>query len=252
MKGNKNKNSFIRPISIVSMALLILLFLCSFFFFSCTFNENPEDKIDIGEEDPYTQDPNVLVKEKEEAEDTETEEIEEESKEEDEKDKDNGDNGNGTGDENNSENGETDTETKEEESPDVTINVYYADSTVQYLAGEKRIISDNHKYLLAFTELLKPPIEPGHIKLVPDTTKINKINFDSGNINLDLSSEFIENRFKSDAVDILLVYSIVNTLTEFSEVNTVSFYINGERLNTLGQLDISQPIYRDTSWIKKD
>ena len=40
--------------------------------------------------------------------------------------------------------------------------------------------------------------------------------------------------------------------TEFSEVNTVSFYINGKRLNTLGQLDISNSLYRDESWIKKN
>lgn len=101
-------------------------------------------------------------------------------------------------------------------------------------------------------ELLKSPLEPGHIALVPETTKVNKISFDNGNVTLDLSPEFVNDRFKSDAVDILLVYSIVNTLTEFPEINTVDLYISGERLNTIGQLDISSPIYRDESWIREN
>ncbi|MFZ3105800.1 MAG: GerMN domain-containing protein [Candidatus Hydromicrobium sp.] len=98
--------------------------------------------------------------------------------------------------------------------------------------------------------MLKPPLEPGHRTLVPATTKVNKISFDNGNIALDLSPEFVNDRFEGDAVDILLVHSIVNTFTEFPEVNTVSFYINGKRLNTLGQLDISNSLYRNESWIK--
>ncbi len=141
---------------------------------------------------------------------------------------------------------------EEKEAPQpLTTNVYYADSQVQYLVGEERIISASHKYLSAFLELLKPPLEPGHMMLVPENTRVNRISFENGNIELDLSKEFVDERFISNAVDVLLVYSIVNTMTEFDEVNTVTFFVEGQRLDLLGQLDISSPLYRDKSWIKE-
>ena len=227
----------------ILLLFLLFIFVISFTFYACSFNNQPKDKIDVGEEDPFLNQSNTSnnnedlksetmqgSKEEETTEEDEQTDLENEEELEEDKDKE-------TSEENN-------------EIGPLTVKVYYADSNVQYLVGEERIISGTHKYLSAFMELLKPPLEPGHEPLVPATTKINKISFDNGNIALDLSPEFVNDRFEGDAVDILLMYSIVNTFTEFSEVNTVSFYIDGKRLNTLGQLDISSSLYRDESWIK--
>jgi spore germination protein GerM len=73
-----------------------------------------------------------------------------------------------------------------------------------------------------------------------------------GNIDLDLSKNFIEDRFVSDPADILLIHSVVNTLTEFKEVNTVTFYIDGGKGSSLGQVDISAPVFRDESFNQKN
>lgn len=132
------------------------------------------------------------------------------------------------------------------------VKVYYANADSSALIGEERIIKGSHKYLEAFLELIKPPITPGLVKLVPDTTKVIKLSDKNGNIDLDLSKNFIDDRFKSDPTDILLVYSIVDTLTEFKEINTVTFYIDGKKGSVLGQLDISGPIFRDESLIQKN
>jgi len=132
----------------------------------------------------------------------------------------------------------------------LTIKAYYANSDGNALVGEERVIEGSHKYLEAFLELMKPPVSPGLVKLVPGTTKVNKITDKNGNIDLDLSKNFVDDRFKSDLTDILLIHSIVNTLTEFKEINTVTFYIDGEKGTTLGQLDISGPIFRDESSIQ--
>ena len=229
----------------ILLLFLLFIFVISFTFYACSFNNQPKDKIDVGEEDPFLNQSNTSNNNEDLKSETRQDSKEEETTEEDEQ----------TDLENEEELEEDkDKETSEEskETEPLNIKVYYADSIVQYLVGEERIISGTHKYLSAFMELLKPPLEPGHMTLVPATTKINKISFDSGNIALDLTPEFVNDRFKSDTVDILLVYSIVNTFTEFPEVNTVSFYINGKRLNTLGQLDISNSLYRDESWIKKN
>jgi spore germination protein GerM len=229
----------------ILLLFLLFIFVISFTFYACSFNNQPKDKIDVGEEDPFLNQSNTSnnnedlksetmqdSKEEETTEEDEQTDLKNEEELEEDKDK------------------ETSEESKETES--LTIKVYYADSIVQYLVGEERIISGTHKYLSAFMEILKPPLEPGYKTLVPPTTKVNKISFDNGNIALDLSPEFVNDKFESDAGDILLVYSIVNTFTEFPEVNTVSFYINGEKLDTLGQLDISNPLYRYESWIREN
>ena len=233
----------------ILLLFLLFIFVISFTFYACSFNNQPKDKIDVGEEDSFLNQSNTSnnnedlksetrqdggeeeIAEEETTEENEQTDLENEEELEEDKDK------------------EISEESKETES--LTIKVYYADSTVQYLVGEERIISSTYKYISAFMELLKPPLEPGHFMLIPENTKVNRISFDNGNITLDLSSEFVEERFKGDAVDVLLVYSVVNTFTEFSEINTVTFYVNGQRLNTLGQLDISNPLYRDESWIKE-
>jgi germination protein M len=144
---------------------------------------------------------------------------------------------------------ETTTETTE---AGLTIKVYYANADVSALVAEERIVGSSHKYLEAFLELMKPPINPGLERLVPETVKVNKLSVKNGNIDLDLSKNFIDDRFKSDLRDILLVHSIATTLTEFKEINTVTFYIDGKKGTAIGEADISVPIFRDESYIQKN
>jgi len=98
---------------------------------------------------------------------------------------------------------------------------------------------------------MKPPADSNLHQLVPETTKINSIIVEDGLAKVDISKEFVEDRFQSDTVDIMLVYSIVNTLTEFPEINSVSLYIDGEKLDILGQLAIDEPIFRRSDLIKE-
>jgi germination protein M len=133
---------------------------------------------------------------------------------------------------------------------EIAINVYYLDSMGEYLVGEARIVSSENKYVDALYELMKLPIDSSLYRLVPDSTKINSIVVEDGLAKVDFSKEFIEDRITSDTEDNLLIYSIVNTLTEFPEVNSVSFYIDGEKLDTLGELDVSGIFFRRNDLIK--
>jgi len=157
-----------------------------------------------------------------------------------------------TGDQSSEENAEEsqDEETTEasEETSDndggIAINVYYSDEQTSYLVGEKRMVSSENRYVDALYELMKLPTDSSLVILIPDTTKINNIIVEGGIAKVDLSKDFIDDRFDSDTVDNLLIYSIVNTLTEFSEVDAVTFYIDGKKLDILGFIDIKDPIYR--------
>ena len=144
------------------------------------------------------------------------------------------------------------TENNNSSNEEVTINVYYSDQTGEYLIGEARILSGNSKYVDAISEMMKEPIDSSLVKLIPESTKINSVTVKDGMANVDLSKNFVDDRFVSDTIDILLIYSIVNTLTEFPDVNSVQFYIDGTRLDILGMLDLQEPSFRRSDLIKKD
>lgn len=131
-----------------------------------------------------------------------------------------------------------------------TINVYYANSSGEYLIGEARDVEGSSKLVDAFYEMMKDPVDSSLFVLVPSTTKINSIKaFDDGIAKVDLSRSFLDDRFISDTVDILLIHAIANTLTEFEEIIGVELYIDGEKLDIIGQLDIKDPIYRRSDLI---
>ncbi len=154
---------------------------------------------------------------------------------------------NGSLEENNQTQAEDEQATSEGE---LTIKVYYADQQGEYLVGESRKVSSENKYTEALYELMKLPVDSSLIRIIPDTTIINSVKVEGGLASVDLSANFVDDRIVSDTADILLVYSIVNTLTEFSDVDSVAFYIDGEKLDILGMLDVSGPVYRRNDLIK--
>jgi germination protein M len=143
------------------------------------------------------------------------------------------------------------TQSSDTQGGEITINVYYADENVEYLIGEARIISGTNKYIDAIAEMMKEPVDSSLNKLIPETTKINGVIFQDGLVKVDLSKNFVDDRSVSESMDVLLVYSIVNTLTEFQDVNSVEFFIDGVKLDVLGMLDLQEPQFRRSDLIKK-
>ena len=135
---------------------------------------------------------------------------------------------------------------------EITINVYYSDQMAEYLIAESRIISSENKYVDTLYELMTKPIDNSLTPLMPDTTIINSVIIEESNAKVDLSQEFLDDRFVSDTVDRLLVGSIANTLTQFSEINSITLYVNGEKLDNLGGLDIQEPVFRQNDLIKNN
>ncbi len=106
------------------------------------------------------------------------------------------------------------------------VNLYFVDNTSGILAKEERIIDSKelidlpYKYILDL--LLAGPEKEGLVTAIPENTKLNSVTFEKGIVTVDLSEEFLN----SDGTN--SIYSIVDTLTEFTEVNGVKFTINGE------------------------
>ena len=79
----------------------------------------------------------------------------------------------------------------------------------------------------------------------PHGTSLKSISIDGDLIKVDISKEFIENQ-NGNANDCLLaIYSIVNSLTEVTEIEQVQFFIDGVSVESYkGYFALNKPFLR--------
>ena len=98
---------------------------------------------------------------------------------------------------------------------------------------------------MAMERLILGPAAPDRYRSVPVGTGLISISVEGGNARVDLSKEFIDGHGGGSAEEIMSVYSIVNTLTEFSTIEAVIFLVEGKKIETItGHLDLSEPTKR--------
>ena len=118
---------------------------------------------------------------------------------------------------------------KEEETE---ITLYYIDNTSLVLTSQKRKISAknliNNPYMAVLTELINGPYNDDNLKSdIPKGTKVNSAKVEKGILTIDLSSDFLNYK------EMNAVYQIVNTETEFTEVEKVKITIDGKETDGL-------------------
>ena len=128
------------------------------------------------------------------------------------------------------------------------ITVYYPDDAGMSLVPVEREIkfsNDEEKYISAVNCLLDVPNEDNITKIFPDGAKIRRISRDGNTAVVDLDSGITKNFVGGSTGEEFLINSVVETLTEFDEVNQVRFLIDGQAVETLaGHMDLSEPIKR--------
>ena len=122
-------------------------------------------------------------------------------------------------------------EISEEQNLETEIKLYFTDSTSNILTYEirkinsKELIQNPYKYILEL--LFKGPINNKYKNEIPDGTKINNVNLKKEILYIDLSEEFLNSNGMNS------IYSIVNTMCQFNEIEKIKITINGEDTNTL-------------------
>ncbi len=123
-------------------------------------------------------------------------------------------------------------EITEEQLRQTIVSLYYKNKETNKLMPEARLIDVkelcNNPYEKLVTLLLEDPKSEKLEKAIAEGTKINKVELKGDVIYLDLSKEFIENQESDSYLEKLSIDSIVNTLTELNEVNSVKILIEGE------------------------
>ena len=133
----------------------------------------------------------------------------------------------------------------------LTVNVYYPNEQGTKLLPSSRKIetgSSKDKYTAALESLMKGPTEKGQTAIFPKKAKLLSVTMKNGMAVVNFSKELQTNFVGGSTGEEMLVGSIVNTLTEFSEVKNVHILVEGKNIETLsGHMDLSLPISRMTN-----
>ncbi|NLC53596.1 MAG: GerMN domain-containing protein [Firmicutes bacterium] len=102
----------------------------------------------------------------------------------------------------------------------------------------------------ALRELIKGPETVGLQPVLPPKTTVRNLEIESGLAVVDLSQEAVRID-RGSWGEALVVWSLVNTLTKFPEVEAVRILIEGQPVETLaGHFDLSRPLRRNEQAIR--
>ncbi|AGB40469.1 sporulation/spore germination protein [Halobacteroides halobius DSM 5150] len=123
------------------------------------------------------------------------------------------------------------------------VKVYFGDQQAQYLVSKIREVELDDLYINSIKELIKGPQSKELMKTIPSQTKLLNIKVEDGLARVNFSRELIDNHWGGTAGEMITVYSIVNTLAQFKEINRVRILVNGKQIKTLvGHLDLTHPL----------
>lgn len=129
-------------------------------------------------------------------------------------------------------------EISEEQETQTKIILYFENIETGELEAETQIIDVkkllNEPYKEMVNLLIKGPQSSNLKKLIPDGTILNEIKIENGCAIINFSNEFLN--FENDEKKFKIINSIVNTLTNLKEINSVSFLINGEKNEKLSEI----------------
>ncbi|HHV62173.1 MAG TPA: GerMN domain-containing protein [Firmicutes bacterium] len=139
------------------------------------------------------------------------------------------------------------------------VVLYFAQSTPTefYLGTETRDIEGMGAGLpviarRALEELVRGPSPRSKLeRLLPSETRVLGVSIKDHTAYADFSRE-IQTRFPGGSrTEELMVYSIVNTLTQFPEIKSVQILVEGKKIDTIGgHIGIMQPLTRDERLVR--
>jgi germination protein M len=135
----------------------------------------------------------------------------------------------------------------------VAVKVYFASHDAQHLTAETRKVKNDALILQHTLEaLVAGPQSSSLLAVVPAGTRVKGVHILDRTAYADFSAEMVKKGFGGSSMEILTVGAIVDTLTEFPEVERVQILVEGKKVSTLfGHLDVSDPLSRSPEMIKR-
>lgn len=132
------------------------------------------------------------------------------------------------------------------------ITLYFKNKETGNLTPEARMLDSkvllNNPYNELIKLLIDGPKNESLEKLIPEGTAVNSIEIKKGIVYIDFSEDFIKTGDMGVAEEVKIIYSIVNTLYELTEVSGVKILINGEENKCFesGQLNFNEIFVKKT------
>ncbi len=129
----------------------------------------------------------------------------------------------------------------------VTVALYFADENGATLVRTQvQMPSSEATPIGILRRLVKGPTEKSDaMAIIPKGTQVNGVEVKDGLASVDLSSAFRDKFPSGSNIGYLCVYSIVHTLCELPDIDRVQLLIDGQKVDSLGQVDLSVPLTPD-------
>ena len=111
----------------------------------------------------------------------------------------------------------------------VKLNLYYANKSGDKLKTQSSVLEYNANVAVekvVVEQLIAGPSEEGFFATIPKDTKVMSITTKDGVCYVNLDTAFTSQGY--DVLGAVTIYSIVNSLTEISGINSVQILVNGE------------------------
>lgn len=141
--------------------------------------------------------------------------------------------------------------TQEQKTQTVKRVIYRADGkgTEKLKAVEVEIgAHEKNPYLVVLKRLVEKA--PKEETTFPKGLSVKDVTVKDGIASVDFNDVFLSRRH-NDYDNTMMVYAVVNTLTEFKDVKKVKFLVDGKPVEVLGQMDLSDPLSREESFLVK-
>ena len=123
-------------------------------------------------------------------------------------------------------------EITEEQNRQTIVSLYFLEKETNELAPEARLVDIkeimNTPYDKLVNMLIEGPKNEKYTKLIPENTKLNQTYKEKDMVYLDFSSEFLNFNKEDATVKQNIIDSLVKTLTQLTEVNSIKILIDGE------------------------
>ena len=136
---------------------------------------------------------------------------------------------------------------------DYDVTLYFTDENANYLVKSKSTISvknEDEKYQAALEKLIEGPQSADFYPAISPHTKVNSVTVEKGLCTVDFTDSLILNNAGGTLRETMCLYAVVNTLCEFDEIKKVTFKVNGEKIETFGQLDMTEPYVKNNKLVK--
>ena len=129
-------------------------------------------------------------------------------------------------------------EISEEQMRQTKVVLFFANNETGELEAETKIVDANllinEPYKEIMKMLIKGPQSSNLRKLIPEGTAMHDIKVEKSCAIINLSNEFLN--YETEENKLKIINSIVNTLTNLKEINSVKFLINGEENENLSEI----------------